>query len=285
MEVVALSKSIGAEIRGLDLSGDLSRSEFQKVQEAWFSHLVLAFRGQELTDEQFVRFSSRFGHLASAPIGEAANLTHDGTLIKNPKVTVVSNVVEDGVSIGVLGAGEAKWHTDMSYNPEPLSASLLFALEVPEIGGDTSFINMYEAYNSLPNSLRKVVGNLRVKHDSSLTSAGALRKGFEPVLDVRNTPGAIHPMVRTHPVTNQKALFLGRRRNAHIVDLSLGESERTLDKVWQTILKSQYRFTHQWKPGDLIIWDNRCTMHRRDPFDPGLRRVMHRTQIKGTKPF
>ncbi len=285
MDVLPLSPFIAAEVRGLDVSAGLSDTELRQVHDAWYTHLVLVFRGQALSDEQLVHFSRQFGELEQAPIGEAANLTSDGNVPNLPEVNVVSNVIEDGVAIGGLGAGEAIWHTDMSYIPEPPTASLLYALEVPARGGDTSFINMYEAFDALPDDLQHAVGRYNAKHDASHNSAGNLRKGFHPVTDVSQAPGAVHPMLRTHPESGHKALYLGRRRNAYIVGLPVEESERTLDTIWQEMSHSAFTYTHQWQVGDLLLWDNRCTMHRRDAFDSNARRIMHRTQIKGDKPF
>ena len=285
MDIHPLSQFIAAEVQGLDVSANLSDADLRQVHDAWYAHLVLVFPKQTLSDEQLVRFSRQFGELGQAPIGEAANLTSDGNVPNLPEVNVVSNVVEDGVAIGGLGAGEAIWHTDMSYIPEPPTASLLYALEVPARGGDTSFINMYEAFGALPDDLQNAVGHYNAKHDASHNSAGNLRKGFQPVTDVSQAPGAIHPMLRTHPETGHKALYLGRRRNAYIVDLPVEESERTLDAIWQAVPQGAYIYTHQWQAGDLLLWDNRCTMHRRDAFDSNARRIMHRTQIKGDKPY
>ena len=284
MDVVPLSPCIAAEVRGLDVSTDLDGATLRRLNDVWFANLVLVFRRQTLSDEQLVRFSRHFGELDRTPIVEAANPQSTGHVPNLPEVTVVSNVFEDGVAIGVLGDGEAKWHTDMSYNPEPPSASLLYALEVPPRGGDTSFLSMYEAYEALPPDLRNKVERLTANHDASVNSSGSRRKGFQPVTDVSQAPGAAHPMLRTHPVTGRKALYLGRRRNAYIVDLPVEESEHTLDALWHAVPQARYIYTHQWMSGDLLLWDNRCTMHRRDAFDPNARRVMHRTQIKGDKP-
>ena len=219
MDVVSLSPFIAAEVRGLDVGADLDGATLRRLHDVWWENLVLLFRRQTLSDEQLVRFSRHFGELDRTPIVEAANPQSSGHVPNLPEVTVVSNVFEDGVAIGVLGADEAKWHTDMSYNPDPPAASLLYALEVPPGDGDTSFLNMYEAYEALPPGLRNKVERLKVKHDASVNSTGGRRKGFQPVTDVSQAPGATHPMLRTHPATGRKALFLGRRRNAYIVDL------------------------------------------------------------------
>ena len=177
MDIFPLSPFIGAEVRGLDVSAELSDAELQQVRDSWHANLVLVFRNQTLSDAQLVQFSCQFGELEKAPIGEAANLTSDGNAPNLPEVNVVSNVVEDGVAIGGLGSGEAIWHTDMSYILEPPTASLLYALEVPARGGDTSFINMYEALDALPDDLQHAVGHYKAKHDASHNSAGNLRKG------------------------------------------------------------------------------------------------------------
>jgi alpha-ketoglutarate-dependent taurine dioxygenase len=202
-----------------------------------------------------------------------------------PEVTVISNVIVNAKPIGALGAAEAEWHTDMSYCELPPSASLLYALEIPPVGGDTSFCNMYEAYDTLTEDLLRSIHGRRAIHDATYTSAGDLRKGVTPVQDVSRTPGSRHPLVRVHPLTRRRALFLGRRRNGYIVGLPVPESEEVLDRLWAHATKQQFVFTHRWTVGDLVIWDNRCVMHRRDSFDPLSRRIMHRTQVKGEAPI
>lgn len=219
-----------------------------------------------------------FGDLDMAPI---TVYTGKPFIPECPEIAVISNIVEDGKPIGGLANYEAEWHTDMSYNEVPPSASVLYAIEVPDEGGDTSFCNMYLAYETLPRGLTKQIEGLRCRHDSSRNSAGQLRKGASEVTDPRETPGAKHPLVRTHPLTKRKALFLGRRRNAYIEGLELTESEELLDKLWAHALKPEFTWTQQWQVGDVIIWDNRCTMHRRDALDPAYRRLLYRTQIKG----
>ena len=193
---------------------------------------------------------------------------------------MVSNVVENGEPIGSLGSGEAVWHTDMSYTKVPPQASALYALEVPARGGNTSFVNMYSVYEALPDRLKDRLAGLRVKHDGTYNSGGYVRQGVVPSDDPRQAPGALHPLVYTHPETGRPALYLGRRRNAYIAGLELAESEALLDELWRYVENDDFAWTNVWRPGDLVLWDNRCTMHRRDPFDAAARRVMHRTQIK-----
>ena len=198
---------------------------------------------------------------------------------------MISNIIENGVAIGALGAYEAIWHTDMSYNPEPPMGSALYALEVPPAGGDTGFANMYRAYETLPDELRRQVEGRLCRHNSSRNSAGELRRGYGEAIDPREAPGADHPIVRTHPVTGRKALFLGRRRNAYTQGLDLAASEALLDRLWQHATKPEFTWYQQWRVGDLVMWDNRCVLHRRDEFDPNSRRLMHRTQIQGDRPY
>src|SRR5207249_4417083 len=174
---------------------------------------------------------------------------------------------EDGVAIGSLGSGEAVWHTDMSYLDNPPKASVLYALEVPEAGGDTWFGSMYSGWAALPASLQSSIHGLRVKHDGTYNSGGYVREGVTPTDDPRAAPGTVHPMVTTHPETGRTGLYLGRRRNAYIAGLSLQESEALLDEVWTYATAPALTWRHHWRAGDVVLWDNRCTMHRRDGFD------------------
>lgn len=278
-----VSGSLGAEIGGVDLSKPLDDETVRTIEDAWMEHLVLLIRDQSIDDAQLVAFSGRFGVLHGAPIGSdpGGKVSTD----EYDEITVISNVVEDGRPIGGLGNLESDWHTDMSSYDEPPAASILYSLEIPPAGGDTSFCNMYRAYETLPDEIKARVRGLKAIHDATLTSAGGLRHGFEPVTDVTKTPGAQHPILRTHPVTGRTALFLGRRTNAYIPGLSVDESEALLDSLWANATKPENAWTHTWKVGDLLMWDNRCAMHRRDEFDDSARRIMHRTQINGDRPF
>lgn len=282
VRVIPTGAALGAEVQGVDLSKPLAADDLEAIKQAWSDHLVLLFRGQKLNDDQLIAFSQGFGTLDIAP---ASATDYAGSQEKSrPEIWIISNVVEAGRPIGALGDKEAEWHTDMSYVDEPPMASVLHSLEIPRAGGDTSFANMYRAYETLPDDLKQRIEGLVVNHDSSTTSVGELRAGASAVLDVREAPGARHPMVRTHPVTGGKALYLGRRLNAYVMGLSLEESDNLLDRLWAHCTKAEFAWTHQWRVGDLLIWDNRCAIHRRDAFDGRERRVMHRTQIKGDRP-
>jgi taurine dioxygenase len=173
----------------------------------------------------------------------------------------------------------------MSYLEDPPKARMLYALEVPRSGGNTYFCGMYHAYESLPDVLKSRIEGLFLKHDGTYNSGGFLRQGVTPVDDPLTSPGALHPLVCTHPETKRRALYLGRRRNAYIQGMPLADSEALLDQLWSMATREEFAWHNEWRMGDLVLWDNRCTMHRRDPFDADSRRIMHRTQIKGeTRP-
>lgn len=276
IEIVPTGAALGAELRGVDLR-DIDDGDFADIHRAWIGHQVLLFRGQQLDDAALRAFSRRFGALDHAPIQENGRRFVEGY----PEIYVVSNVIENGVAIGSLGAGEAVWHTDMSYLEDPPKASMLYALEVPPSGGNTGFSSMYLAYERLPTALRARIDGLRVKHDGTYNSGGYVRQGVTPTDDPRASTGTFHPLVCTHPESGRRGLYLGRRRNAYIEGLPLAESEALLDEIWDYATRDELIWYNTWRVGDLVLWDNRCTMHRRDPFDPGARRIMHRTQIKG----
>ena len=272
-----VTPAVGAEISGVNLSR-LSDAEFAQIEHAWNRHGALLFRDQQINDDDLLAFSHRFGDLDPPPVQEHGRQSPEGY----PDVYVVSNVLDDkGAPIGALGAGEAVWHTDMSYLPVPPDASMLYSLEVPPSGGDTWILGMQAAWTTLPDTLKAKVRGRRIKHDGTYNSGGFLRKGVTPSDDPHTAPGAWHPAVLRHPVTGAPSLFLGRRRNSCVEGLAPAESDALLDALWAHIERSDLRYQHRWRVGDLLLWDNRSTMHRRDPFDNATRRVMHRTQIKG----
>jgi taurine dioxygenase len=279
MQIKNLDSALGAEVTGIDVSKPVSRSDIVSIEAAWRERLVVVFHGQDLSDPQLIAFSRNFGELdppGPNPYGEPFNKKH-------PELNVISNVVENGKPVGNLGDGEAVWHADMTYVDVPPKAALLHALEVPppDAGGNTYFANMCSAYEELPAALKTAVEDKVAVHDASRNSAGMLRKGYSEVNDVRQTVGAHHPLVRTDPITGRKALFLGRRPNAYVFGLTVRESEILLDALWAHATQPRFAMCHEWQVGDLLMWNNLSVLHRRDPFDPKTRRVMHRSQIKG----
>jgi taurine dioxygenase len=274
-----LGAPLGAEVDGIDLSKPVARGDVETIEGVWRDRLVVVFHEQKLTDPQLIAFSKYFGELdppGPNPYGEPFNKEH-------PELNVISNVVEDGKPIGNLGDGEAVWHADMTYVEVPPKAAMLHSLEVPppEAGGNTYFANMFAAYDTLPADLKTAADGRIAVHDASTNSAGMLRKGYRKVADVRDVVGARHPLVRTEPTSGRKALFLGRRPNAYVSGLPVPESEALLDALWAHATQPRLAMCHEWRVGDLLMWNNLSVLHRRDPFDPKTRRVMHRSQIKG----
>lgn len=281
MHIKNLDSTLGAEVTGIDLAKPILQVDVDEIEAAWRERLVVVFHGQNLSDPQLVAFSKNFGELdppGPNPYGEPFNKEH-------PELNVISNVKENGKPIGNLGDGEAVWHADMTYVDVPPKAALLHALEVPppEAGGNTHFANMFAAYEALPLELKRAAEGKIAMHDASRNSAGMLRKGYSEVSDVRQTVGARHPLVRTDPKTGRRALFLGRRPNAYVLGLTVPESEALLDALWDHATQPRFAMCHEWRIGDLLMWNNLSVLHRRDPFDSKTRRVMHRSQIRGNE--
>ena len=281
MHIRNLDSALGAEVTGIDLAKPVSQNDVGDIEAAWRERLVVVFQGQTLSDPQLIAFSKNFGELdppGANPYGEPFNKAH-------PELNVISNVRENGKPIGNLGDGEAVWHADMTYVDVPPKAALLHALEVPrpEAGGNTYFANMFAAYEALTSELKRAAEGKNAVHDASRNSAGMLRKGYSEVTDVRQTVGACHPLVRTDPKTGRRALFLGRRPNAYVLGLTVPASEALLDALWEHATQPRFAMCHEWRIGDLLMWNNLSVLHRRDPFDSKTRRVMHRSQIRGNE--
>jgi taurine dioxygenase len=283
MNVIPTGRALGAEITGVDLSTDVSARQREFIFNAYTEHLVALFRGQSLSFADLLRLRELFG-----PPGLAANqllglgrkkyYTDDVP----DEITIVSNITDaQGKPLGALGSDEAFWHTDSSFTETPISASLLHAIEVTEQGGETAFLNMYRAYEDMPAGLAARINGKFANHSKVHNSTGVRRPEFADVTDPSKAPGVKHPLVRTHPVTGRKCLYLGRRLNSYIFGLSLAESEATLDEIWAHACQDKYVWQHTWRVGDLIVWDNRCTMHHRNAFAPNARRLMHKSTTAG----
>ncbi len=277
LEIVPSGAALGAEIRGIDIGSGPSDGQLEAIDRAWSDHLVLALRGQSLTDSDLIAFARNFGELDPPGPNPYGGPIHP----RHPELNVISNVVRDGRPIGNLGAGEAVWHADMTYVEVPPLGAILYGIEIPPEGGNTYFANMFAAYDELAGGLEARVEGKVAIHDASHNSAGMLRKGYTEVTDVRDSPGARHPLVRTDPVSGRRALFLGRRPRSYIGGMEVAESEALLDVLWAHATQKRFTFTHRWRVGDIVMWKNLAVLHRRDAFDPSSRRRLHRAQIKG----
>ena len=268
LEIVPSGRRLGAEIRGVDLSLPIPPALAWAIRRAWLDHLVVVFRDQKLTPEQFLDAARIFG----TPEPGSPRKPCDKHSVRSsahaawPQISIVSNLAEKGhpAERGSFGSMEVVWHSDHAQAERPSAGTCLHAIEVPMQGGNTSFNNQYLAYETLPADLKRAI------------------RGRRSVQDAPSGPS--HPLVRLHPETGKPALYLGCRRaypSQCIQGLAEAESEMLLDRLWAHATQDKFKWTHGWKVGDLVVWDNRCTMHYRTPVDATQRRVMWRTQYQG----
>jgi taurine dioxygenase len=284
ISVAPTGATLGADIVGIDLR-HAGEAEIAVIKQALIDHLVVRIRGcAELDDVAFTRFGQNFGEIQPSPDYTRSRKVY---LKDAPLVTIISNVTEDGKPIGEHGEGELNWHTDLGFTDHPSGVTMLLAREAPQRGGNTHFANMYRALEALAPETRARVAKLKLKHQASHNAQGGKRPGYQDIEtdDVREMPGPIHPIIRTHPETGRQALYLGRRFGAYIPGLPLAKSEALVDELWSVAALPQNTWAQEWRVGDLILWDNRCTMHRRDSFTGAGRRRMHRLVTKGERPF
>jgi taurine dioxygenase len=276
-----LSAALGAEIVDLDLSRPINDETFAAVRRAFVeSNGLLVFRDQRITPEQHVAFSQRFGPLM-------IHVLDKFLLPGHPEILRVSNVIENGEPIGLGDAGRI-WHSDLSYTPEPSLGSLLYALEIPTEGGDTSFANMSAAYDALPAEIRQRLDGKLAVHSYGHSYAKFSGSKFRPELTQKQkdqVAEVVHPVVRTHPETGQKTLFVNEGFTSRIVDLPEAESRELLKFLFEHSTQPRFVYRHRWQDHDLLFWDNRCTIHLAHGCPPQLRRHMHRTTVKGDAPY
>lgn len=291
-ETIPSGAALGAEIRGINLAGRIPETVASALKDAWHEHLVLLFRDQELDDGSLLAASNLFGPTqeggAHKYFKKGGFEAGRGLLATRPEITVISNLDENGVPVrenAGLGSGEVVWHSDNSYIETPPAGSMLYAIEIPEGGGgDTSFANQYMAYETLPDVMKLTIAGKAQVHDSSRNSAGVLRPTAKLPAKPEEVEGPTHPLVRIHPDTGRQALYLGRRRvwpSNYIVGLENEKSEALLDRLWRHATQDEFVWTHAWRAGDVLLWDNRCALHHRTELDHTRARVLHRTQIQG----
>ena len=292
LEIVPTGTALGAEVRGVDLSAPISKALAKALRTAWNEHLVLLFRDQNLDDDDIMRAADIFGgsqdgatHSYFDASGSAFNPHY---VAGYPNILAITNLDSKGTPTednGGLGSFEVVWHSDNSYVQVPPAGSLLYAIEVPNNGGgNTSFNNQYLAYETLSPQLKAAIAGRFQVHDASRNSAGILRPGLSAPTSPAHVLGPMHPLVRVHPDTGRRALYLGRRRawpSNYVVGLSDEDSEALLDALWAHATQPQLAWEHAWRNGDAVLWENRAAMHYRSAIDPSQRRVMHRIQIKG----
>jgi len=277
----ALSPACGAEVTGIDLKRPLAAEEVQALHRALAENGILLFRGASLTPEQHIAFSRQFGPLESHVVGEF-------NLPEHPEIFVVSNIKEGGKLKGAVYAGQY-WHSDLSYMPKPSLGSLLLCREMPEIGGDTMWANMYRAWDALSEVMKGFLGGLQAVHDYSQAYDKYFAKLKErPPLTPEQrakTPPVVHPLVRTHPVTGRKALYVNPGFTSGIVGMPDEESQPILEFLFRHSTRPEFIYRHKWRVDDLMFWDNRCTMHYAlADYDFSVRRRMHRTTVAGDVP-
>lgn len=267
-----LSPALGAEIVGVDLAQEIDDRTFAQIRDAWHEHLVILLRDQELSEDDQVRFAEKFGPPA---------VIHTKQFVRNhPAVMLISNIREDGKPIGALPDGEMHFHTDQCHQERPAMASMLYAIEVPRAGGNTLFANGYKAYETLPDALKLRIAGRKALNAYDYDTA-AMKRGTHLADGV---PSCVHPVVRTHPATGRKALYVNRLMTVRIEGLPADESDALLDTLFAHQERRDFVYEHVWRPGDLLMWDNRCTLHARTDFSPDERRLMRRVTILGEKP-
>src|SRR3954451_4775577 len=266
-----LSPALGAEIVGVDLRNPIGDDLKQKFLDVWHQHLVLLLRNQTLDEDAQVRFAEAFGTPAKNTSGRAFSTKH-------LSVMLVSNIREDGKPIGALPDGEMHFHTDQCHQPIQAKATMLYAIEVPSRGGNTLFANAYAAYESLSDDIKERIEGRRALNayttDTTLRSAnyGDAKSSY------------LHPAVRTHPAPGLRALYVNRLMTREIEGLPRQESDTILQKLFDHQEQPQFVYEHVWHPGDILMWDNRCTLHARTDFSAGERRLLRRVTILGEKP-
>ncbi len=267
-----LSPALGAEIVGVDLRDDISDPLAKAMLDAWHQHLVILLRGQELSEDDQVRFAERFGPPAKI---------HTKQFVRShPAVMLISNIRENGEAIGALPDGEMQFHSDQCHQEIPAKASLLYAIEVPRVGGNTLFANAYLAYETLPADIKRRIDGRKALNAYDYDTAATIRKAEVPA----GAPCYAHPMVRIHPATGRKALYINRLMTRRIEGLDPKESEELLIFLFDHQEQPQFIYEHVWRPGDILMWDNRCTLHARSDFSAGERRLLRRVTILGEKP-
>lgn len=267
--VKPLSSALGAEIIGVNLKEKLPDEVYQQIIDAWHENLVVLLRNQDLSDEDQWQFGLRFGPLSEGHLKELQ--------AGRTGVVYISNIREDGKLVGILPDGEMQFHSDQCYRELPSQGSMLYAMQIPSKGGNTSFVNCYKAYDTLPADLQKRLLGMKALNAYDYNANPTLRaREIAP-----GTPTWVHPVVRLHPATKKRALFVNRLMTVRLEGIPQAESDELLAYLFDHLEQPQFIYEHVWKPGDALMWDNRCVLHARSTFDASEARKLRRITLKG----
>ena len=282
IEINRVSPALGAEILNVDLREDLSDETIAEIRTALVENSLVLIRDQDITPEQHVAFSRRFGK-------QEIHVLTEYLLPDLPEILVLSNLKKNGKMVGRGGVGEY-WHSDLQYMAKPSLGSIMHAFEVPEIGGDTMFANQFAAYDALSDGMKDLLDGLRVVHDFAKARYNSNKVGFaQPYSDeaMKKTPPVAHPAIRTHPETGRKALYVSPGFSLNFVGMTKEESRPLLEFLYEHAINPRFIYRHNWRANDIVFWDNRSLMHYAvQDYDHAVdRRHMHRTTISGDKPY
>lgn len=278
IEVVPLSPACGAEIRGVDVTKPLSERQVEEIRRAWQEHLVLVIRGQQITQDQQLRFASYFGDLGirnQAPDGLKSRT--EGVMQDDRRVLLVSNKMVDGKPVGAFGDGEMWYHIDSGYTARPYRYTFLYGVELPSYGGNTLFSNMYKAYDALPADLKAKLKGKKALHIHEYKRS----ERVDLNRDISGSPHFFHPVCVSHPETGRKSLFVDRLMTQRIEGVSPEESDAILEQLYEIGERPEFVYEHVWQLGDFVMWDNRCTIHARTYFPREEPRLLRRCTVNG----
>ena len=280
--VKPLSPALGAEIAGIDLRQDLSAETFAEIRDIWHKNLVILFRGQSLSEDDQIRFAQRFGELQKRT--RPPETINEAGHTKYPQLTMlVSNIRENGKLIGSLPDGEMHFHSDQCYLEKPATGTFLYAIEVPSEGGDTLFLNMYKAYETLPAELKARIDGRKALNAYLYDSTTRAVNGSK--VDFTAHPHYVQPIVRTHPDTKRKALYVNRLMTFTVEGMDEEGGGALLDRLFEHMEQEEFIYAHHWRASDLVLWDNRCTLHARTDFSDRERRLLRRYTVLGDRVF
>ena len=279
VDVQQLSPAIGVRVSGVDLSRPLDDSAFGVIRDAFNHHSVIVVPGQDITPARQIAFSRRFGDLE-------VHVLKDNVIEGQPEIFVVSNVRDADKPKGRAKAGWF-WHSDFSYQEKPSLGSALYAIEVPDAGGDTMFASMYAAHDALSETMKRLLSNLKAEHDFRQGYEKYTRHWAEPVPEsaFAARPPVVHPVIRTHPETGRKCVYVNPGYTTRIMGMNREESEALLGFLHAHCTRPEFVYRHRWQVGDLVMWDNRSAMHHAIGDYGDARRYMHRTTVAGDAPY